>query len=94
MYASGQLIGLLLAALPIYLLGLLVGLFAKDKEPDERAIYAAMGGWVVALFISAWGYSNGGSLRWNAGLFYIPAAAIAFFMLRHDYRKMWVEDEA
>ena len=94
MYVLGQLMGLLLAALPLYLLGLLAGLLAKGKEPDERAIYAAMGGWVAAYFIAAWGYSNGGSLRWDAGLFYIPAAFIAFFMLRHHYRKMWVEDEA
>lgn len=90
----GQILGLLAAALPLYLFGLLAGLLAKDKEPDERAIFAAMGGWVIVFFVSAWGYGNGGAMQWSAGLLYIPAAVIAFFMLRHHYRKAWVEDEA
>ena len=89
----GTLFGLILASLPIYLIGLLVGLFLKEKEPDERAMFAAMGAWIAVFFISAWGFSNGQSMQWSAGLMYIPAAFIAFFMLKHHYRRMWRVDE-
>jgi peptidoglycan/LPS O-acetylase OafA/YrhL len=92
-YLVGTYIGLILACLPIYLLGLLVGLFLKDKEPEERAMYAGMGAWLLAYVLAGFGKADGGSFRFDAGLLYIPAALIAFFMLRHHYRRMWKPDE-
>jgi hypothetical protein len=89
----GFLVGLLLACLPLYLLGLLVGLVFKNSDPDERAIYAAGGAWLLTFFISAWGFANGGPMRWNAGLYYIPAGIIPFFMLKRHYWKLWQPDE-
>jgi hypothetical protein len=56
-------------------------------------MYAAIGSWLITFFLSAWGYANGGPMRWSAGLMYIPAAVIAFFMLRHHYRRLWKPDE-
>jgi hypothetical protein len=92
-YLLGNFVGLILACLPIYLIGLLVGLFLKKHEPDMRAMYAAMGAWLVVFFLSAWGFGNGGAMRWGAGLMYIPAVLIAFFMLRHRYRRLWKPDD-
>jgi hypothetical protein len=92
-YLLGTFVGLLLACLPLYLIGLLVGLFLKDKEPEERATYAAIGAWIIIYFLSAWGFADGGSLGWSAGLGYIPAAVIAFFMLRRHYRRLWQPNE-
>src|SRR5437867_4264522 len=92
-YLLGTFGGLILACLPIYLIGLLVGLFLKEKEPEERAIYAAIGAWLAAYVLAGFGKADGGSFRFDAGLFYIPAAIIAFFMLRHHYRRMWKPDD-
>lgn len=86
-------VGLILACLPIYLIGLLVGLAMKAKEPDERALYAALGAWIITYALAGWGFANGGPYRFDAGLMYIPAAAIAFLMLRHHYLRMWRPDD-
>lgn len=92
-YLIGTMVGLVFACVPLYLLGLLAGLFFKSKEPDERAMYAAMIGWIAAYVLAGFGKADGGSFRPDAGLLYIPAAFIAFFMLRHHYRRMWKPDE-
>lgn len=83
----GRLFGLLLAAIPAYFLGLFAGLAFRSKEPDERAIYAAAVSWILMYFISGWGLADGGPFRFDAGLLYIPAATIAFFLLRSRYRR-------
>jgi hypothetical protein len=89
----GFLTGLVFAALPIYLIGLLIGLALKKHDPEERAMYAAVGAWFAVFFLAAWGFANGGSMRWSAGLLYIPAAILAFFLLRRHYFKLWQPDE-
>lgn len=85
----GFLVGLLLAALPIYLIGLLIGLLFKSRDPDERAIFAALGAFVLASLLAAWGFSDGGPMRWSVAFLYVPAAIIAFFMLRRHYLRLW-----
>ena len=89
MYLVGFFVGAILACLPVYLIGLLVGLFLQSKEPDERAMYAAIGAWLAVYVLSGFGFANGGTFRFDAGLLYIPAAVIAFFMLRYHYRRLW-----
>jgi NhaP-type Na+/H+ or K+/H+ antiporter len=85
----GFIFGLLLAALPIYLIGLLAGLLFKAKDPDERAMYAAIDAYLVAYVLAAFGFADEGPIRWSAGLLYIPAAVIAFMMLRRHYLRLW-----
>lgn len=89
MASLGFLFGLVLAALPMYLLGLLSGLAFKSKDPDERAIYSALIAWIVIAAVAGWGFADGDSYRWDAGIMYIPAAIIVFFMLRKHYRGLW-----
>ena len=54
-----------------------------------------MAAWLVAYVIAGFGFarSEGEIFRFYAGLGYIPAAVIAFFMLRRHYRKLWQPDE-
>lgn len=75
------------------LVGLLIGLAFKRKEPSERAIVAAMGGWIVCAILAGFGMADGGPFRFDAGLFYLPGAIAAFFYLRWHYGKMWKPDE-
>lgn len=37
--------------------------------------------------------ADGGPFRFDAGLYYIPGAIIAFFYLRWHYGKAWIDDE-
>jgi hypothetical protein len=85
----GTLTGLILSCLPIYFIGLLVGLFFKSKEPEERAMYAALGAWIGIYVIAGFGYADGGAFYFPAGLLYIPATIIAFFMLKRHYIRTW-----
>ena len=89
----GTIVGLFFAALPLYLIGLLIGFFLKKHDPEERAMYAAIGAWFAAYFLAAWGFANGGPMNWTAGLLYIPAAILAFLLLKRHYFKMWQPDE-
>jgi hypothetical protein len=75
------------------LVGLLIGLAFKRKEPSERAIIAAMGGWIGCAILAGFGMADGGPFRFDAGLSYIPGAIAAFFYLRWHYGKMWNPDE-
>ena len=93
MYVIGAVLGLIIASLPTYLLGLLAGLFFKSKEPDERSIIAALFAWVIVYLIAGLGRADGGSFRFEAGLPYILSAVLAFFMLRGHYRRMWQPDD-
>jgi hypothetical protein len=83
----GDLIGYVLAAAPMYLVGLLIGLMFKSREPNERAAFAAAITWalVFALTIKSMGFG------W--GIVYAPAAIIVFLLLKRHYLKLW-EPEA
>lgn len=87
----GEGTGMLLACLPIYLIGLVAGLFLKSRDPEERAAYAAIGAWMAIYVLAGFGFarSTGTAFSFGAGLFYVPAAIIAFFMLRRHYRNLW-----
>ena len=89
----GKFTGLILACLPIYLIGLLAGLFFKLREPEERAMYAAMVAWVASYILAGFGYARFGPFNFAAGLLYIPAAIIAFFMLKRHYLRLWRPDD-
>ena len=69
------------------LFGLLFGRAFKSKEPFERAIIAALLGWVVCAVIAGFGKADGGPFRFDAGLAYIPGALGAFFLLQRRYEK-------
>jgi len=89
-YASlfGELVGAILGgALFTYLFGLAAGLAFKNADPDERAVGAAIGGWLVVAIVAGLGYRNP-----LAGLFYVPGAFIGFLWLRGRYRKLWQPD--
>jgi peptidoglycan/LPS O-acetylase OafA/YrhL len=86
----GQLIGGFFATT---LLGLLIGLAFKSKEPDPRALSATMCAWVCASILAGFGMADGGSFRFDAALMYLPGAAGTFFFLRWHYGKMWTPDE-
>jgi len=75
------------------LVGLLIGLAFKSKEPDERAIYAATFGWLTCSVLAGFGMADGGPFRFDASLYYLPGAIFAFFYLRRHYHKMWRDDE-
>lgn len=79
--------------LAVTILGLLVGLAFKSKEPDERAMYTG-GAWVLAGVFAGFGMADGGPYRWDAILLYVPGLIVAYLYLRWYYRKGWVEDDA
>jgi hypothetical protein len=85
--ALGEGVGFVLAALPMYLLGLVVGLPFKSKEPKERAAYAAILTWVAVFILTIW------SLGFGAGFYYLPAAIVVYFMLKRHYLQLWQPDE-
>jgi len=91
----GEFVGMLAACLPIYLLGLLAGLFVRSMEPEERAMYAAMGAWLATYVIAGFGFarSSGTAFNFAAGFLYIPATVIAFFMLKRHYLRLWRPDD-
>ena len=75
------------------LIGLLIGLAFKKKEPDQRALVAAMGGCLVSCSLAGFGMADGGPFRFDAGLYYLPGAIAAFLYLRWHYGKMWNDDD-
>lgn len=75
------------------LFGLLIGLAFKSKEPAERAVPAAIGGWIACGVLVGFGMADGGSFRFDAALYYLSGAVAAFFYLRWHYGKMWHDDE-
>lgn len=75
------------------LLGLLVGLAFKSQEPDQRALRAAILGWLGTSVTAGFGMADGGPFRFDAGFYYLPGAIAAFFYLQWHYRKMWREEE-
>ena len=86
----GELIG---GAFATILLGLLCGLAFKSKEPDQRAVAAALCAWVCASILAGFGMADGGPFRFDASLRYLPGAIAAFFYLRWHYGKMWSEEQ-
>lgn len=76
------------------LIGSLFGLAFKRKEPGERAVLASVSGWVACAIIAGFGMADGGPFRYDAGLFYIPGAAIAYFFLRRHYSKKAAANDA
>jgi len=91
MYSSeamaGELIGAVIGGLLFtYLFGLLAGLAFKRMYPDERAVAAAICGWVLLAILVAF------TMGLFAGVFYAPGSVLAFFMLRRHYRKLWEPD--
>jgi peptidoglycan/LPS O-acetylase OafA/YrhL len=86
----GQLIGGFLATA---LLGLLFGLAFKSKEPDPRALAAAICAWLFASLVAGFAMANGEPFRLEAALIYLPGAVGTFFFLRWHYGKMWTPDE-
>jgi hypothetical protein len=69
------------------LMGLLIGLAFKTKEPGERALVAAMTGFVICFVLAGVGMADGGSFRFDAGLYYVPGAIAAFFLPTLALRK-------
>ena len=75
--------------------GALAGLFFKRFEADDRALYAAIAGWLLGSIIAGFAMADGGPFRWDAALIYAPGALAAYFILRAHYRRREVqEDEA
>jgi Ca2+/Na+ antiporter len=73
------------------LVGLLVGLAFKSKQPAERAIRASILGWIFCGILAGFGMADGGPFRFDAIIYYLPGSILAFFYLRSHYGKMWVE---
>lgn len=89
-YSVGIIVGGTLACI---LLGLLAGVAFKEKDPDERAIYAALIAWIVSGVLAGFGMADGGPFRFAAIAYYIPGAIMALLYLRWHYPKSWQDEE-
>lgn len=90
-YLLGTLVG---GFLLTTLIGLLVGLAFKSREPVDRAARAAFLGWIFCVVLAGFGMADGGSFRFDAIVYYTPGAILAFFYLRWHYQKMWSDDDS
>lgn len=83
-FAVGSFLGGLLA---VVILTYLVERFAfRGRPPEQRALATVGVAWLLVAFVAGWGFANGGSFRWDAGLYYLPSA-IAYWAF---YRKrLW-----
>lgn len=91
----GDITGHIAACVPIYLIGLLAGLLFKSREPHERATWAAIVAGGTAYVIAGFGFARAEGVAFSliAGVLYVPATVIAFFLLRHHYRRLWRSDD-
>lgn len=86
-YIVGTMIG---GTIIVTLLALLIGrLFFKRERPTPKALKSALNAFAIAAILAGFGFADGGSFAWWAGLYYIIPAGIAFALLHRRYSKRW-----
>lgn len=76
------------ALIPMSVISLGLGRFAfRQGESFERATKVALTTWLICTAIVAFGAADGGPLRFDYGLYYLPGALLIWLVLYRFYER-------